>query len=388
MSYGFARPIAAMLPLLSLDGWSWRKDQSASVFLSNDCFFLHGARYALLSGLQAMGVKRDAHVLLPAYHCYSMVEPFVKHGCHVEFYKLKPDLSIDLRDLSVRMRDTTKAVLMTHYFAVPQAVEPVRNLLYGSDAILIEDCAHAFFGYYSDKKLGTFGDFSVASGKKFFPLEDGGVLKFNCTPSHQAELRCNPAIHDLKLLVNSLEKSASYGRLFPISNGVSLLNLLIKRLRRKKNNFGNCDADNKGESARQEDNYIDSSLIGRSGSKISRWIMSHLDIEKIRLGRIKNYNYLLSGLESLEYAQPLHVNMPINCVPYAFPLLLKKPNKHFALLKKAGVPMWRWEDVQQSHCEVSQEYRDRLIQLPCHQGLKNNEIEKIILAIQSVLNND
>ena len=41
---------------------------------------------------------------------------------------------------------------------------------------MLEDCAHAFFGEYENRPLGSFGDYAIASTMKFFPTSEGGCL--------------------------------------------------------------------------------------------------------------------------------------------------------------------------------------------------------------------
>lgn len=381
----YPEAFAPILPVLSRNGWSFSGDRSSSVFLSSDCHFLHGARYALLSGLQSMGVAADDHVLLPAYHCYSIIEPFVQQGCQVEFYKLNFDLSVNLVDLAKRLRATTRAVLITHYFAMPQPVIQVLDTLKKSSALLIEDCAHAFFGQLSGGQLGSFGAFSVASGKKFFPLEDGGFLKFNCIPETPVGFVKNPLKHNLKLLVNSLEKSAQYKRLRPLSDAVRFLTDSLHRLKPSSPTVATAGGEQQIREEQHDLIYIDQQLINRFGSCWSEWIMRHTDLDQLQEKRRGNFQLLLSGLNELTTAKPLYPSVPDQVVPYAFPLLLDDPERHFPLLKKAGVPMWRWEDVQLSHCVISKDYRHRLIQLPCHQGMKNVELSEIIENIRNVL---
>ena len=57
----------------------------------------------------------------------------------------------------------------------------------------------------------------------------------------------------------------------------------------------------------------------------------------------------------------------------------------FHLLKLAGIPIWRWEDMALTDCPVAEDYRLRLIQLPCHQELKQMELDWMIGILRSVV---
>ena len=49
------------------------------------------------------------------------------------------------------------------------------------------------------------------------------------------------------------------------------------------------------------------------------------------------------------------------------------------------MPIWRWDDMAVSECEVASRYRKRLIHLPCHQALGDSEMNWMTLALRTVL---
>ena len=68
-----------------------------------------------------------------------------------------------------------------------------------------------------------------------------------------------------------------------------------------------------------------------------------------------------------------------------FPLLLDEGEADFYRLKQLGMPIWRWDDMAVSECEVASRYRKRLIHLPCHQALGDSEMNWMTLALRTVL---
>ncbi len=68
-----------------------------------------------------------------------------------------------------------------------------------------------------------------------------------------------------------------------------------------------------------------------------------------------------------------------------FPFLIDHPDRHFPLLKRLGVPIWRWDELAVSDCQISHYFRLHLLHLPCHQGLSDNEMNWLIAAVRAVM---
>jgi hypothetical protein len=68
-----------------------------------------------------------------------------------------------------------------------------------------------------------------------------------------------------------------------------------------------------------------------------------------------------------------------------FPLYLEAPDRHFAVLKHLGVPIWRWDSIVASPCPTAADYRLHLLHMPCHQALDDASVEWMIAAVTRVL---
>jgi hypothetical protein len=77
--------------------------------------------------------------------------------------------------------------------------------------------------------------------------------------------------------------------------------------------------------------------------------------------------------------------LPDEVVPYVFPLLVDNPDRSFLRLKMRGVPLFRWEDVDESACSTSAHYSRHLYQLPCHQELSAADLEWLIAEVKLAL---
>lgn len=105
-----------------------------------------------------------------------MVEPVIWTEAVPVFYRIHPDTSVDLDNIRQLLNEGARALMVTHYFGFPQDMAAIRQLCNEKGVILIEDCAHAFFGETNEQPIGTIGDYAIASASKFFPVYDGGLL--------------------------------------------------------------------------------------------------------------------------------------------------------------------------------------------------------------------
>jgi hypothetical protein len=110
----------------------------------------------------------------------------------------------------------------------------------------------------------------------------------------------------------------------------------------------------------------------------------HPDIATIARRRCDRYRHWAAVTMNLPYCRPLYPELPEACIPYMFPLIIENPEPHFTRLKQLGVPIFRWDSIAVSGCTTASDYRLRLLQLPCHQSLSDNNMEWMIAAITKV----
>jgi len=362
------------------------RSKSPSRFMTSDPLYLRSGSVALAHALQAAGVDRDDTVLIPAYHCVAMVEPALWLQAKIVFYHLKPNLSADIQDLAAKLHQDVKALLLPHYFGFPQPLVAIRRLCDRHGVKLIEDCAHAFFGQTEGYMLGSVGDFAIASTMKFFPGIDGGMLCANRSPFGPFAT-CAPGLYrQLQALANSIEIAATYRRLGLFGFLMRLGFQVAYRLRRQRVDRETIqDEPNHAAETISHMRWFCPADMGQAGSWVSLWLLRSSHKAVVVRRRRDHYQYMLERLRHVPRAQPLFPELPSTVVPYVFPLILEQPEHDFPALKARGVPIWRWEELADSDCQVSLQYRLRLLQLPCHQALRRWELDWMISTIVEVL---
>ena len=356
-------------------------------------------RMGLSLALEHMRIRTEDEVLIPAYHCNSMVEPVVHAGARPVFYRVREDASVDLDDVKRRLASRTRALMVTHYFGFPQDLTQIRAFCDAHALVLIEDCAHVFFGEHAGKSLGSYGDYAFASPMKFLPTYDGGCLISHRHRIDRIPTRLPSWRFSAKAMVTILGRSVHYRRLGPLRILVGTP-FQVKRLLRGGGRGGGGLAT--VEAVVEQPRYgFDGYFSGRAGefdpawihtgmSLTSRAIMALAGKSRVFTKRRANYRALREGLAGLSGGRALYPELPASVAPYVFPFLVDDPQRVFPALKRQGVPISRfgeylWEGFDRSICPMAVEFSRRVLQFACHQELTDAELAWMIATIRQVM---
>jgi perosamine synthetase len=395
---GFPKPKVPVLPPLTRHSLARKlphkqaaRWQTEGLFnpLEKSTYARHYARgrYALFEAYRLAGVGDLGAVLVPAYHCPTMLDPALRLGAEIDFYPLNADLSPQLEAISVKLRSRArpvKALLATHYFGFPQEFASLAALCAQFGVALIEDCSHTLFAPVqpsprsTHKAVGETGQFGIASPYKFYPSEDGGLLWFNAELSPTAAPpNASSAMAELKGLRSCFQRNRANG-LVP---DIGTIDHEIAMGARLRNGRGRDNRRN-GSSPSI---FYQPAEEGQQSLAWSQWIFRHTNITRLAGARRENYKYWVNAVANLPAGKALLPVLPTDCVPYMFPLLIDSPQEHFHLLKLMGVPVWRWDEMAVSGCPVAAKYRLSLLHLPCHQELTSAQMNWMAQVVRQVL---
>lgn len=384
-------PVVPVAPILNLDLPAPATAQPVPCVLdAGEVRLLTAGRLGECHALRLLGIGPGDRVLLPAYHCISMLYPILWAGAEPVYYRLHPDTSIDYEDMAAHLGAGAKAVIATHFFGFAQDIGRVRALCDAHGAALIEDCAHAFFGEYQGRPLGSFGDYAIASPVKFFPVFDGGCLISARHRLDTVQPRAGAPDFQIKAVLDPLERATLYGRLRLLGSLLYVKNALwtaLKRLRGRKPGtqapvIGPSSSGGGAELA------LDWLQVGMSCAARLGMQRGRRASAGIAQARRANYRRLADALCGLPGCRPLRAQLPDDTIPYVLPLLIDDPARVFPALKRARVPVLRWEDIPDAAlaaCPVAARYRSALLQLPCHQALRSSEIDWIAAQVRSAV---
>jgi dTDP-4-amino-4,6-dideoxygalactose transaminase len=337
-----------------------------------------------------LGIKPGDNVLVPAFHCTSLVKPILEYGAEVKFYDINLDLSPNFDDLKRQIDGKTRALLAIHYFGFPQPIKKFQELCYSYALFLIEDCAHVLTGRTQEgTTLGESGDISIFSWRKFLPLYDGGQLVIN-----NSKLTLNVCwdkgglLFSLKIAKNTIERLCedyAGGWVRWLSWPWKLFSMLARRW---------TTLNSSGRRALNVNSYeveFDLNCVNLGMSSISKQILKRTDIITVAEKRRRNYKYLRDGVQNMKGVTVLYPTVPPNICPWVFPLLAQGGIKDLQLILRArGIPATTWGGVIHPSLILEQFPSARflynnLLFLPIHQSMEEQDLQAMIRILGEVL---
>jgi dTDP-4-amino-4,6-dideoxygalactose transaminase len=341
-------------------------------------------RAALYQALLHLGAAAGRRVLVPSYHCPSMVAPVVHAGLVPQFYAIRADGSPDLEHLALDATDPPAAIIVAHYFGLPRSMLAVRAWCDNRGVVLIEDCAHCFFGHAGERPVGQWGDYSIASLTKFFALPEAGLLVSNRVPLSGASLKPAGFKAELKGAVDVLELASIHGRLRGLTT-------ILRAVFAAKNFVRGTDPSKTSvEAATAAD--MDNCDMKRSSDeplRVSQLLFGIQGRARIHRRRRENYSTYVAALSHLPGIRPLAPELPADAAPYVFPVLVDDAERIYHALRRGGMPVFRWDRVwpgapglPDDHAPV---WHRHLLQLLCHQDLSPDDIAEVCGAVRQLL---
>ena len=272
----------------------------------------------------------DQKILLPGYIGISVNEgsgvfdPIAEYQIGYEFYKVKEDLSTDLVDFKARiLNGNVKAALVIHYFGFLQSdIKTIAELCRENNVLLIEDCAHTLTSTYEGTLLGQFGDVGLFSLHKILPVPDGGILRIN---------------------------NGNYFSIPPLS---------------------------------EEDRISQTTLEAFCASRL----------DQVSEVRRRNYLLLAAYLADLNGIEVMYPELPDRIVPQSFPILIKNLSRekvYFAMIEKGVRVIALYykliEQISAQEHPISYDISNRILNLPIHQDLTQDNLRLIAKSLHEVL---
>lgn len=167
---------------------------------------------AIHLALLALGIGPGDEVIVPALSFAATVNPVRYVGAVPVFVDVEPDnFAMAPHLLEKAITPKTKAVIVSHLFGIPGAIEEIQAICRHADLPLIEDAAEALGAKASHRYTGTFGTIGCFSfnGNKTLTTGGGGIAV-----THHKEL----AERMLHLSTQAKESASAYLSPFEISH--------------------------------------------------------------------------------------------------------------------------------------------------------------------------
>lgn len=344
--------------------------------------FTSSGRAAIMLGLELLGVGQGNQVLVPTYHCPTMVAPIIAVGAEPLFYPINDKGEAQLDQISVDP-ERLKAVIVPHFFGIPQDLSRVRAFCDRLGISLIEDCAHCFFGLGEKRIVGYWGDIAIASLTKFFPVPAGGILAFPRGASRKLSLRSPGMRNQLKAVVDILETAVEARRLRGF--GALLRGVFSLKRSLRRNTSGSDALSEISDTPLPQALAFDVALAHQAPEWICRRVPSVIDRTHLAERRRHNYLKLAKVLSGHRGFSPVFPELPTNAVPYVFPLRVEQPDSKYHELRRSGLPVFRWNWLWPGTPVICGDsglvWSSQVFQLACHQNLTEEELDCICSTV-------
>jgi perosamine synthetase len=384
---------ARALPKAPVLGWgSLRPGRSVAVSCVADLPYralTTSGRAALLAALRQLDLPAGSTVLVPTYHCPTMVAPVLVAGLKPAYFPVGADGLPLLCGMAVESARSARVMIAAQYFGLPQSLAAVRGWCDERGIVLIEDCAHSFFGQAGDRPIGAWGHFATASLSKFFPVAEAGILASAYQRLRPLGLRQPSARNQVKALLDVFEHAHGHGRLAGVSH---LMHPLLWLKRRHRTEL--------------TEPVSDAPVLVDEGSMLEACDMERADeapaLAAVALHRIlphagivarrrANYQTLVRGLAGATGARLLAPDLPQGAAPYVCPLVIEGRDRAqavYARMREVGMPVFRWDRIWPGTPVDPQDtgpmWSHQLIQFLCHQDLDGDDL-KAVAGVTHVL---
>jgi dTDP-4-amino-4,6-dideoxygalactose transaminase len=323
--------------------------------------FLNGGKACLIVICKYLLAQGIDTLLLPAYLCPSILSIIRSCGMKADFYRVLPDFSIDVTDLTCKAIGH-KAIYFINYFGFkqPSNVQELLATLQRKGAVIIEDNAHSGFWEQS------MGDFTFNSMRKLCPY-DGGYLA--------TSQNIDPFITHIQPITN---------RHLPV----------MREYRRRLGEyleFGVGDYDElKDLYQRAEEYYETESII--TGDEQEKHAIEHLDWRAIKERRRENYLYLLELIYTIPQVVPVFPELTPEVQPMGFPVYIEGGlrDRLFDDLGNQGIGLTiHWDGLLHdpfTHALPGvSEIANRILTLPVDQRVNHKQLDLVVQTMAGLI---
>lgn len=344
-------------------------------------------RAAIYQALLQLKLPPDSFILIPTYHCPTMVAPVLLAKLNVAYFGLLPSGLPQLDSIDESTAEKSKAILVPHYFGLGKSLKDVREWCNTRNIALIEDCAHCYFGEAGEKYVGEWGDFATASLSKFLPLPEAGMLASSTRVINPLLLEKPPLKAQVKGWVDVIELASSnrkfFGFRFLLKNFFKLKNIKTK---------SKTKPDNAQTEASNMMRDCDMARIEQMPLWAAIALKATLPRGRIIALRQKNFAHYHKYFINIAGARPLFPyseKSPSPVAPYVYPLWVNDPDNIYQSLRELKLPVFRWDriwhDTPLIPGDVGPLWSHHVLQLLCHQDLDLADIDRTAQAILHLL---
>ncbi len=384
-------PVPKLAPLLRLGPlWGGRGDMVASPFDFPHKRAVKDGRSAIYQALRLAGIGPGDEVLVPDYHCIAMIVPILALGARPVFYAIDAELMAQPDAIRPQISKASKALLVVNYFGFPNRLAACAELCRAHGLMMIEDCAHSLYGRSDGQSLGSFGDYSICSMRKFLPVQDGGLL---ASAHHPIDLPPAPKTSwggALRSFASYAASPANRGAYAVFGLAWAGVKRLIPNVRAAPDeDFAHSDqppmSASSGSASSDLPYAFDIRLADDGADFGAGFWLRQVDRCALYRRRRAHYQAIIAEISTYDskIIRPLKPHLDEDMVPHMVPLLVDDLSQRFRAMEDAALPMQRfgqflWSGEGQKPGLAADRLSRHLIQIPCHQDLTTRQLGDLL----------
>lgn len=133
---------------------------------------------ALFLSLKALGLPRDARVLIPGFTFAAVPSSVIHADCVPVLCEVGENYRIDVADFEARLDDNISAVIISHMRGHTSDMDAIMSLCDARGIPVVEDAAHSLGTTWNGRNIGTIGRVGCFSFQsyKLVNAGEGGIL--------------------------------------------------------------------------------------------------------------------------------------------------------------------------------------------------------------------
>ena len=162
-------------------------DASPVALLEQEFADLLGAKFALavsscsnalFLSMKALGLPRDAKVLIPAFTFAAVPSSVVHAECQPILVEVGDNYRVNMDDFATKLTGDIKAVIISHMRGHTSDMDAIMALCDAKGVPVIEDAAHSLGTTWNGKNIGTIGKIGCFSFQsyKLINAGEGGIM--------------------------------------------------------------------------------------------------------------------------------------------------------------------------------------------------------------------
>ena len=342
---------------------------------SNDDYFFSRIRnfgkkaIFLRCGRDALGYiaglikKKSGIILMPAYCCNSMVDPFVLKGWKIIYYPINSGLSIEEEYLiSICEKNKPDAILTMNFFGLSDT-KPITNLIKTKypDIQIVEDITHTLLDIENSYTENV--DFYIGSIRKWMGITDGALVISTKKEIQGIEYIENEFV-SIRLKGLNVKEDYRYSQ----ENSIKLKYRKILL---------------------EAEKVLENGKIPYSISPASQKLLDNLNVGSLRNARKKNASNLLRLLKTIpEIDYPGNIESILDFTPFSLPILVKNRDNIQKKMAEKGVYaalLWPLNMEARKESPFAAKIEDLMLSIPIDQRYDADDMEYIYNVIKELV---